>query len=646
MPYDRRSTVNRAWLPPALLTAYAVAFGGRALGGGLLVFDDHPGQLYRLVHAITLGLAPWRLDPGWWAGYAELQYYPPGFAWLGALLHRVALGALAPASVYQVLLWLAWLLPGAATYALLRRLLGDPWLALPGAFVALTLSAGCRSGVEEGLRWGLVAARLGWGVLPLLAWSLLRWAEGAARPPLASAALVAAVTLLHPAHAPAAAAMVLLAALHAEPRRRRLLEGGLVLALGFGLAGGWLVPLVAHLGMALPLAWQDLSLAALGWRIVSQPVLIALALLGFTGWRLGSPGLAPGGRWLLALAPTMAGLVALDALVAAPLGMAWLPADRLMDGLHLALVLVGAAGFAAVASRVTRPVIPALLALAICLPLSWGPEEPGLSLWPAPRQWPKEQEVVRGLRMDALWDAIRSAPPGRVLFVRSGVPLDWRPEWWRPHTHITALTPLRAGRSILGGTFTHPSPVAGLLYTGSAATRPLTLLAEQRDGQTLFGRPLEQLDPETFNRLARRLGISMVVALEEDARRSKFLTGNHEFEKRSRVGSFNLFIAGEPRSELIATGPQRWRVDVPPAHPAGWLSAPIAYSPLWVARTGAARLGVRPDDLGLLEVELPPGTVSVELEHRAGVAEWVGIGLSLLSLALLARAAIPRRRYA
>jgi hypothetical protein len=617
-----------------------------APGHELLVFDDHPGQLYRLAHAITLGLAPWRLDSGWWAGYAELQYYPPGFAWLGALLHQAALGALAPASVYQALLWLAWFLPGAATYALLRRLLGDPWLALPGALVALTLSAGCRSGVEEGLRWGLVAARLGWGVLPLLAWSLLRWPEGAARAPLASAALVAVVTLLHPAHAPAAAALVLLAAVHVEPRRRRLVEAGRTLALGFGLAGVWLLPLVAHLGMALPLAWQDMSLAALGWRIVSQPVLIALALLGLAGWRLGSPGLARGGRWLLALTPTMAGLVALDALVAAPLGMMWLPADRLMDGLHLGLVLGGAVGWASLASRFARPGVAALLALAACVPLSWGPQEPGLSLWPAARQWPKEHEVARGLRLDALWDAIRSAPPGRVLFLRSGVPLDWRPEWWRPHTHVTALTPLRTGRSMLGGTFTHPSPVAGLLYTGSAASRPLTLLAEQRDGRTLFGRPLEQLDPETFNRLARRLGVSTVVALEEDARRSMFLTGNQEFERRSRIGSFNVFSAGEPRHEPAAVGPQRWRVDVPPARGPGWLPVPIAYSPLWVARTGEARLRVRRDDVGLLEVELPPGTASVELEHRPGVAEWAGVGLSLLSLAVLALAAIPRRRYA
>lgn len=636
--------MNRAWLPPALLTAYAVAFGARALGGGLLVFDDHPGQLYRLVHAITVGVPPWRFDTGWWAGYAELQYYPPGFSWLGALLYHGALGALSPAIIYQALLWLAWLLPGAAVYALLRRVLGDSWLALPGALVALTLSAGCRSGVEEGLHWGLVAARLGWGVLPLLALTLLRWVDGvAARPPGGAALLVAVVTLLHPAHVPAAVAIVVVAALQAEPRRQRLADAALVLGFGLALASAWLVPLVAHLEMALPLAWLDPSPATLGWRLLSQPVLVALALLTAVGWRLSSARLE---RWLLALAPVMAGLVALDALVAMPLGISWLPADRLMDGLLLSLVLGAAVGFGAVAARFARPAIPVVLAVGLCVPLSWGPEEPGLSLWPDARQWPKEATVVRGLRLDALWDALRSEPRGRVLFLRSGVPLDWRPEWWRPHTHLTALTPLRAGRSILGGTFTHPSPVAGFLYTGSAANRPLTRLAEQRDGRTLFGRPLAELDPATFNRLIGRLGVSTVVALEEDVRRAPCLYENRALTRHSRIGSFNVFVGAGAAAEPTQSGPQRWRIDIP-AGASGWIAASIAYSPLWVARAAGERLAIRPDELGLLEVEVPSGAASIELEHRPGLVEWAGLGLSLTALAGLALTrlrATPRRR--
>ena len=634
--------MTAAWVPPALLAIYAVAFGARALGGGLLVFDDHPGQLYRVIQAITVGWVPWRFDPGWWAGYAELQYYPPGFAWLGALLHHAAAGTLSASTVYQALLWLAWLLPGAATYLLLRRLLGDPWLALPGALVALTLSAGCRSGVEEGLRWGLVGARLGWGALPLLALALSRWAEGAPRAPLGAAGLVAAVTLLHPAHTPTAAAMVLLAAVSDEPRRHRLAQALGLVALGLALAAVWLLPLLVHLDMALPLAWQDRSLPVLAWRVLSQPVLPVLAVLGVVAWRRPA-GREARGRWLLWLGPVTLGLVLVDALVAEPLGAAWLPADRLVDGLHWALVLGGGLGVGALAARLARPRLVVPLALAACVPLAWGPYEPGLSLWPWAGQWPKETEVVRGLRFDALWAALRTAPPGRILFVRSGVSLDWRPEWWRPHTHLTGLTPVLAGRAIVGGTFTHPSPVAGLVYVGSAANRPLTLLAEQRDGRTLFGVALPSLDAPTFDRYAARLGVSTVVAVEEDAGAGPFLDANPELCRSTRVGPFAVFVFRAPREEPTPIGPQRWRMSIPPGA-SGWIPLAIAYSPLWRVQAGGDPIPARRDALGLLEVMPPPGTAAVELEHRAGHAEWAGTAVSVLGLAALGLLALRRAR--
>src|SRR5213078_2037838 len=71
---------------------------------------------------------------------------PPGAAWLGAAIHACSMGAVGVSGAYQAVLWIAWLLPGFATFVLLTRLFGSGWLALPGAFVALTLSAGSRSG--------------------------------------------------------------------------------------------------------------------------------------------------------------------------------------------------------------------------------------------------------------------------------------------------------------------------------------------------------------------------------------------------------------------------------------------------------------------------------------------------------------------
>src|SRR2546427_735931 len=89
--------------------------------------------------------------------------------------------------------------------------LSSSWLALPGAFVALTASAETMSGVEGGVRTGMIAARLGWALVPLLVLALARWVEdGGARPAFA-APVLAAIALVHPAHLPAAVLYLALA---------------------------------------------------------------------------------------------------------------------------------------------------------------------------------------------------------------------------------------------------------------------------------------------------------------------------------------------------------------------------------------------------------------------------------------------------
>src|SRR5215510_14120378 len=139
MKYHPRRRNFVRLLAPLVLLAYGVAFASAARGRSLLVYDDHPGQLYRLWHVVTYGPAPWAWNPGWWAGYPELQFYPPGAAYIGALLHAFLPGGGSLTLAYQLLLWIVYLAPGVTAFLLLAHVLGNGWLALPGAFVALTL---------------------------------------------------------------------------------------------------------------------------------------------------------------------------------------------------------------------------------------------------------------------------------------------------------------------------------------------------------------------------------------------------------------------------------------------------------------------------------------------------------------------------
>jgi len=350
--------------------------------------------------------------------------------------------------------------------------------------------------------------------------------------------------------------------------------------------------------------------------------------------------LPPDSKWILWWAPAMGVVVALDAFVAAPLGLLWLPADRLLDGLLLALLIGASLAMSSLTARLpgVRPPFAAGAMILACMVLSAGslaPDEPSLSLWPRKGQWPKYEEVVRGSRLDALWQTLREAPPGRVLFLRSGLTLEYRPEWWRPHTHLTALTPLRAGREIINGTFTHPAPVAGFFYTGSASSGPITMLVEQRDGVTLFGQSLEALSADEFAAHCARLEVSAVVATDEDIGRLGFLEGNQTFTTPTLIGPFRVYLARERRSLPIPVGLQAWRLHAAPGSGA-FTATGFAYSPLMTATAGGGTLLARRDGFGMLEVERPPGGASdIMLTHVPGWAEWTGALLSALSAAVL-----------
>jgi hypothetical protein len=623
--------------------SYGLAFGLAALGAAPLAFDDHPGQLYRLWHVATRGPAPWAWNPDWWAGYPEMQFYPPGVAYAGALLHWMSFTALSVPASYHAIVWIAYLAPGLTAFLALTRVFQNGWLALPGAFLALTASAGSTSGVEGGVHVGMLGARLAVSLVPLLLLALVPWLGGRRRFPRSAVLLVAAIVLTHPAMLPAAVVLIALAAAVRPPRTARLATALVALVLAAALTAFWTWPLVLRLGHTRALAWGDPpAIGGLGWALV------LLALLGL--WRARTGGRA---ALVLALLPwAMIVVTALDRFALEPLGWHFLPANRVADGAWIALILAAAIGWCgtgrsapdappAVSGSATTAVSrlerrEALVGLAGVLLLIVVSLRPGtLALWPRAADWPTLESVERGLRLGDLWTALRDAPPGRVLFVRSAVPLvygpPWGTAWYRPHTHVTALAPIYSGRAIVNGTFTHPSPIAALIYRGDAGPGPITRLVEQLDGHSLFGRPLESLDAATLNRHADGLGISVIVALDEDTPRLRALDDSDAFERRAAPAPFLLYARREATAVPRPLARDRWTVTLT-AGGDGWVTTRTAFYPLWRASAQSAPLETRRGRQGDLEVRLGPGPDprAVDLAYSPGAPELSGIAVSLV----------------
>src|SRR5256712_5406222 len=612
-----------------------------ALGASPLGVDDHPGQLYRLWHVVTRGPAPWAWNPDWWAGYPELQFYPPGFAYAGALVQRASVNALSVSAAYQALVWIAYLATGLTAFLALARLLRSGWLALPGAFVVLTLSAGTTSGVEGGVHIGMIGARLAWAFVPLLLLLLVPWIEEDRRLPSSAALLVAAILLTHPAAMPAAGTLIAVGALVRPPRGARLGSALVALGLATAMTAFWTLPLVLRLEHTRALAWGDPPGVGGGFGAsLALLALLALARARGAGRRAFVVALFP---WAMAL------VTLVDRFALEPLGVPWLPANRVADGAWIAFILAAGLGWSGARtnghtarradaeprSRFRRREV--LVGLAGVLLVVLFSLHPGtFTLWPRAADWPSLRSVERGLRLGDLWTAVREAPPGRVPFVRSAVPLVYGAprgtEWYRPHTHVTALAPVFAGRAIVHGTFTHASPIAALIYRGDAGPGPITRLAEQLDGRSLFGRPLESLDPETFNGYAERLGISVGVALGEDAARLRALDDNRTFAKREAPPPFLIYVRRDGADLPRPIAPDRWTITLA-ADRDVWVSTRTAYYPLWRASVQGAPLETRRGRLGDLEVRLrgsgSPSAV-VDLSYGPGTPEISGIVVSVV----------------
>jgi hypothetical protein len=644
----------------ALLVAISLVTCGFLLRNDLFLYGDHPGQFMRLWYPLRVSgrLLGW--NPLWYAGYPELQFYPPGFVLLGWALDVLTLRHLPAVALYQLLVFLAYLLPGITVYALIVTVSGSRFAALVCGVLALLFAE--LWGGATSVFVGLVAERLAFGLAPLVL--LAGWkALHAARPLiwwLATGLALAATVLMHPFHALAPVLFLTFAALLLPRRWANLRDLALATFMSLGLVAFWLLPLMAHNSYAAPMLRANLA-QTLDWLFKPSVrsylwagLLIPFALLAV---RRRAFAAFVGSAWATIL--VLVALVLLDHLVLIDrLGFYVLDPVRFLAEVYLFLVLLAGLGLAYLPlwATHTRWRLPGrvLGGLALAASLVWL-GQPWLSLV---RSQGGSGEMLSQARQRFPLDAAQQAlqpGEGRVLFTSYYLNLGEIP------TSLKAMTPYFTGRPIVGGTFSHWSPVARALWVGRTDVDLLPDRVELTDDVSLGGRAWAEWTDTAFFDLCHRLYVTTIATTWDDWNARTFLDAAPHFQSYYSDDLFVLYRVLDPApglveadhatASLVEAGPTALRVHVADAAPGAVLHLRITDYPLWQVAVGEGTLPHYPDDLGLMTVPLPPGTYDLSLRYRPGFAErlgaWISLGTALLALAVLAYLGIAASsRYA
>lgn len=417
---------------------------------------DHPFHVARaetLRRALADGhLLRW--VPHHQGGY-PVEFYPLGVAWLDVGLWGMLLGTLPMAAVHKLVIGLIFLLPGAAFLLAARR---DRWPLGLGvtAFVAhLVIPGGWwHGGYTELVQWGLVtnvAANVALVFVLLFLTSSLQ----SGGKPVVGASLAAAFAIYSNPRSLIALVVigvgVLLASLAANDCREDIWRSGrhflTVALLTIALSGPELLSLLRFSDLYYFVHYQSYSGTGDFFRNARDAVSLPVFLLGaagmIAGWRM------PAGSVTRAAAVTLPLYAAVTlALTFGPSRIEQLETTRLMPFQRLLTIYLAAVGLwtavAWVVRRLPRTWSPGLadgcclLLVAVFAVRSIAPsgaEAPALTYPPAPARGlfavetaavPEQAEFGRAVRA-----ADAAAAPGTAILIL-GSALSWHQRLWAP----------------------------------------------------------------------------------------------------------------------------------------------------------------------------------------------------------------------
>ncbi len=623
----------------------AGAWGGRPPAG-----EDVTAHLVRLDFGISHLVAHGRLDgwfPNFYLGYQEFLFNGPGLNWCVALVRALTFGELSNAGALKVI--------GIASFA-----------ALPAAvaFLARSLGLGHRAAGLAAVLSLLVSNVFGLGLQGLYVVGLIPHQVGAVFFCLALGALLqmldddrprwvvlAAVTLVALAITHLISVMIL-ALLYPLCVMGRTLRGqmrwgaarrlAMTAALAIGLAGWWLVPLLAHRDLrGIVATWGTPPLGArlsdiAHGRILFRPYTTLLVLAG------GAYGLARVARrrpyaGVLLVAPIAYLVIAHNAYSQWPTNEITLQlSNRALGYLGLLAILPLAAAFGGAVWWLGReglrrgfdraPTYAYVLALAVAVAVVVSPLGPSRT---AARQLPDPVPAMHG----AARELARVVPDGARFAMQVDYPTEITrlgviaPAHWLAH---------ESDRNTLNGFNIESSNTPGPdLVPFALTTSPAAAAADQ----------------------LARYGVTHVVTSTPAL--AATLSASNRFGVVWREAPLTILAvvapSGQPSPASLVSAPGAMRARLVRAAPASLAFAldttrarrvtlAVAWSPKWHARLDSRALTLGHDHDRLITFRVPAGHHTLTLRYRDDRWDALGCALSVATLLGLLGWFVLRRR--
>lgn len=665
-----RRWFRQPWFADALaicvLGVIAWMIAGFLLRDDVFIYGDHAGHYWTMWYTLNVAaplhhrLIDW--IPYWYAGYPDLQFTPPGYVIFAWLLDLVTLGKFSTALIYALVAFVGYALPGVTFYYAIRHLGFERRAAFAAGLFGLVFPS-FFDGVT-GLFIGMIGSRLAFALNALWFVWMIDWVEarGARYAALAALAL-AAMVLAHPYHVIGTMlALGLYILARRLPLARAAARGFIVIAIGCALDAFWLAPLFAHSSSAMiPVLRATFDQT---WAILSDAILLPYVVLGLPVWvrvwRERDQTRRALQIVLLALPIILgASMLILHRVLIEQLHIYQIDPIRLIGEYYFALIWLAALGVSEIGvwiSNRASPKIPGavsawsvtLLATMLFVIPTW---QAVAFFQPQANAEPRFlNQAIRDYRLDELWKTLRTSE-GRVWFTSYDTRLSMHgtDDF---NTTLAALTPLFTNRQMMGGTYSHWSPIAALMWSGDPAPPVLWGRIEELDDRALFGVPIEKLDAARVYEYCRRFNITTIVASVNDFRTRTFLDASPHFESYYNTGYFFAYRVKNYASawidahnadvDLITFGDDEIVLRVRAARADARVAVKVYAYPLWRARTdGGQSLEITRDDLALMRIALPRGeNYTVTLRYEEGIAEQAGFLISIFSGVILVSSAV------